>query len=76
MMRLVQPPKGAQAVGASVGLLTASGGGVAGSLAADRSSRLNRPCGDWPDTPEHLQGRVVVGHLSVAEVEHPNLSAA
>ena len=30
MMRLVQPPKGAQAVGASVGLLTASGGGVAG----------------------------------------------
>ena len=76
MMRLVQPPKGAQTVGASVGLLTATGGGVAGPLAADRPSRLNRPCGNWSDTPEYLQRRVFVGHLSVAEVEYPNLSAA
>ena len=45
-------------------------------LTTDRSSRLNRPCGNWPDTPEYLHGRVLVGHLSVAEVEYPNFSAA
>ena len=76
MVRLAQPPKGAQALGASVGLFTASGGGVAGPLTTDWSSRLNRPCGNWPDTPENLHGRVLVGHLSVAEVEYPNFSAA
>ena len=53
-----------------------TGSASAHPLTTGRSSRLNRPCGNRPDTPEYLHGRVLLGHLSVTEVEYPNFSDA